>query len=276
MEENMKTKLYKKELIIAMSCTKNWYHYLMVDIYSLLECTKNVKKIYLLIETNDINDVPYLREINQKYNVEFKLINLNEYLINNLSKNSPNRDTIYSNFSFGRLLLPDIVVEDKVIYIDTDAIVRKDISNVWKYDISNCYVAGVKDYGIIADNILARYGIKGKYINSGFVLFNLKKIRDDNIKDKWFKLINEIKLTYPDQDALNIVCQHNAMYLPSMYNSCEYAGDRITMEPINKSLIKVYHYAGPKQYWVVDRLYSEEWYDAEENFYNKFGWHKNR
>lgn len=271
----MNPEINKPELIIAMSCNENWYHYLMVDIYSLLECTKNVKKIYLLIETNNINDVPYLKEIIQKYNnVEFKIINLNEYLTKNLSENSPNRDTIYSNFSFGRLLLPDIVEEDKAIYIDTDAIVRKDISNIWKYDISNYYAAGVRDYGIIADNIINRYGIKGKYINSGFVIFNLKKIREDNIKEKWFKLINGIKLVYPDQDALNIVCQHYEKYIPSMYNSCEYAGDRITMEPVNKSLIKVYHYAGPKEYWVADRLYGEEWYDAEEHFYNKFGWNK--
>ena len=266
----MKTQSKNAELIIAMSCTKDWYHYLMVDIYSLLESTKNVKKIYLLIETTNINNVPYLKVISQKYNIEFKLINLNEFLISNLSANSPNRDTIYSNFSFGRLLLPDIVEEDKVIYIDTDAIVRNDISNVWNYDISNCYVAGVKDYGIIADNIITKYGIKGKYINSGFVVFNLKKIREDKLKEKWFMLINKVKLVYPDQDALNIVCQHSEMYLPSIYNSCEYAGDRITMEPVNKSLIKVYHYAGPKEYWVVDRLYGEEWYDAEEKFYNEF------
>lgn len=267
----MKTELNKTELIIAMSCTKEWYHYLMVDIYSLLECTKNVKKIYLLIETSDINDVQYLKKINQKYNVEIKLINLNDYLIRNLSVHSPNRNTIYSDFSFGRLLLPDIVEEDKVLYIDTDAIVRNDISNVWNYDISKCYAAGVKDYGIIEDDIINIYNITGKYINSGFVVFNLKKIREDNIKEKWFKLINEKKLIYPDQDALNIVCQHSEIYLPSMYNSCEYAGDRITMEPINKSLIKVYHYAGPKEHWVVDRLYGEEWYDAEEGFFNEFG-----
>ena len=67
-----------------------------------------------------------------------------------------------------------------------------------KYDISDCYAAGVKDYGIYDDTIIERYGIKGKYINSGFVLFNLKKIREDNIKDKWFDLINEKKLVFPD------------------------------------------------------------------------------
>ena len=270
----MKSELNKDGLIIAMSCTKEWYHYLMVDIYSLLECTKNIKKIYILAETNDMSNVPYLREVYQKYNVDIQLVDLNDYLIKNISEDSPNVNTKFTKFSFGRLLLPDIIDEDKVIYIDTDAIVRKDISNIWKYDISNYYVAGVRDYGILEDNIINLYGINGKYINSGFVVFNLKKIREDKIKEKWFSLINKKKLVYPDQDALNIVCQHSELYIPSMYNSCEYGGGRITMETVNKSLIKVYHYAGPKEWWVTERLYGEEWYDAEEKFYNDFGWYK--
>lgn len=270
----MEKKLNEKNMVVAMSCTSDWYHYLMVDVYSLLDCTKNVKKIYLLVETSNIDDVPYLADIINKYDVDVVLVNLSNYLLSNLSETSPNRDTIYSNFSFGRLLLPEIVEEDKVLYIDTDAIVRKDISNVWKYDISDYYAAGIKDYGIIADNIIERYGIEGKYINSGFVVFNLKKIREDDIMARWFDIINQMELVYPDQDALNIVCQHREIYLPSMYNSCEYAGDRITMEPLNRDLIKVYHYAGPKEHWVADRLYGEEWYDAEEKFYNEFGWYK--
>lgn len=266
----MKSEINNKNMIIAMSATKEWYHYLMVDIYSLLECTKTVKKIYLLVETTNIEEIPYLNDIIKKYDVEFKLVNLHKYLEKNLNAGCPNLNTIYTNYSFGRLLLSDIVKEDKVLYIDTDAIVRKDISNVWNYDIRDYYVAGVRDYGVLDDNVISIYGITGKYINSGFVIFNLDKIRKDNIKTKWFDLINKYKLIFPDQDALNIVCQHNELYLPSIYNSAEYGGVRITMAPQNKFLTKVYHYAGPKIDWVVDRLYGEEWYDAEEKFYNEF------
>lgn len=262
--------MIEKKLIIVMSCTKSWYHYLMVDIYSLLECTKSVKKIYLLVETNNPEDIPDFLMIKQKYkDVEFVLLDLNQYIETNLI-NSPNSNTIYTNFSFGRLLIPDIVEEEKAIYIDTDAIVKRDITNVWNYDITNYYLAGVKDYGIYEDNILDKYNIKGKYINSGFIVFNLKKIREENIKEQWFNIINTVPLTFPDQDALNIVCQYNELYLPSVYNSCEYCGTRITMQPTNDSLIKVYHYAGPKEYWVVDRLYGEEWYEVEEKFINEF------
>ena len=260
----------KDDLVIAMACTHEWYHYLMVDVYSLLSCTKKVKKIYLLLETDNIDDVPNLGKIINKFKVDIEVINLNNHLDNYLNINSPNRGTVYSDFSFGRLLLAELTNEDKILYIDTDAIVRKDISNLCKYDICDYYLAGVKDYGIMVDNILEQYDIDGKYVNSGFVLFNLKKIREENIVKKWFELINNEKLTYPDQDAMNIVCQYNEKYISSMYNSCEYFGDRVTMEIINRSLIKVYHYAGPKIHWVVDRFYGEEWCDAEEQYLNEF------
>lgn len=260
----------KDGMVIAMSCTQNWYHYLVVNLYSLLECTKNIRKIYLLLETDNVEDVPYLDRLIDKYNVEFVLINLNNHLNVYLDPNGPNLNTIFSNFCFSRLMLPDFVTEDKVLYIDTDAIVRKDISNIWNYDITDYYLAGVKDYGIYDDNTLERMGIDGCYVNSGFVVFNLKMIREEDIERKWFDIINVQEMTYPDQDALNKVCQYKELYIPSMYNSCEYETERLTKDVLNRDLIKVFHYPGAKDYWLADRFCCEEWYDAEEKFKRDF------
>lgn len=258
----------KNEIIIAMSCTSDWYHYLIVNLYSLLECTKNIKKIYLLLDTDNSGKIPYLNKLERKYNVEFEIIKINNYIDKYLNNNSPNRDSFYTNFCFGKLLLPLLVKENKVIYIDTDAIVRRDISNVWNYDISDYYIAGVHDLGIGERGNLKELNITGKYINSGFIVLNLQKIREENIFSKWFDIINEKKLIFPDQDALNYVCQYKELYISSMYNMAE----DTTLPVINSNLIKVFHYAGIKENWVIDRYYGEEWYDAEESFYNEFGW----
>lgn len=257
----------ERNMIIALCCTETWYNHLSIEIYSLLECTKTVKKVYLLVETNNKEDIPYIEDLEEKYNVEFVVINISKYIDNNLSEDSPNRDTVYSNYCFGKLLLSEVVKEDKVLYIDTDAIVRKDISNVWNYDVSNYYLAGVKDYGILADDTLERLDMVGEhYVNSGFVIFNLKKIRREKLVKKWFKIINEKELVYPDQDALNLVCTSKELYIPSMYNVCY----NVTLEVTNMDLAKVFHYAGYKEDWVVDRFYAEEWYDSEEKFYKEF------
>ena len=254
-------------MIIAMGCNTAWYKYLVVDLYSLLECTKNIKKIYLLLETDKVEDVPMLDKIIDKYPVEFVLINFNEFFDNLVDKGNINRDTIYSNFCFARLALPYLVEEEKVLYIDTDAIVLKDISRIWHLDLTDYYVAGCRDYGVLRDETYARLGINGSYVNSGFILMNLKKIREEKVMDKWFEVINSRELKYPDQDALNLICQYRELYIPSMYNYSR----NVTKEVMCKEYIKVFHYAGPKNYWVADKFYSELWYDAEERFFNEFG-----
>ena len=135
---------------------------------------------------------------------------------------------------------------------------------MWNIDINNYYIIGVKDYGVMCDGYLDSLNLSGKYINSGVVVFNLKKIREDKIIDKWFNIINNSKLLYPDQDALNIVCTDKEYYIHSMYNFINNA----TLDVINKDLVKIFHFAGPKEHWLADRFYAEEWYDSEEKFYN--------
>lgn len=252
-----------------MACTKEWYHYLMVDIYSLLECTKSVKKIYLILETDKIAEIENLDAIMKKYkDVEFVIIDFYHSFFSKLKNDCPNLDSIYSNLCFAKIMLSDIVCEDKVLYIDTDAIVKRDISNLWNYRIDNYYVAGIKDFGILqrgTDDILE---ISNDYINSGVVLFNLNKMRCDGIQEKILEIINSRELRYPDQDALNIVCHNNILMLPSVYNH----SDDFSLQAANQNLIKIYHFSGPKDAWVVNRFYAEEWYEVEENFCNEFGW----
>lgn len=65
---------------IAMACNENWYQYLVVNLYSLLKCTKNIKKIYLILETDNIKDVPKLEDVINKYPVDIELINFNNIL----------------------------------------------------------------------------------------------------------------------------------------------------------------------------------------------------
>lgn len=250
----------EKNMVVAMCCTETWYSHLIVGLYSLLENTKSIKKIYLLLETDNVYDVPYLDYLIKKYNVEFKLIKVNKLIEKKLKRNCPNKNSYFTDFTFGKLLLSDIVEESKVLYLDTDAIAVKDISDIWNYDISDYYIAGVKDWGVEERGNIEELGINGKYINAGVVLFNLDKMRRDHVEEKCFDLINKIELIFLDQDALNYVCTDNELYLPVMYNVC----DDVTMDIENKDLAKIYHFAGIKEDWVVNLRYSEEWYNVEE------------
>lgn len=253
-------------MIIAMASTHEWYHYLVVDLFSLLKNNKSVKEIYLFVETEDISEIKNLDKLREKFKVKIKLINFLKIRDKYLKKECPNTNTVYTDLCFCKLMLADFISHDRVIYLDTDAIVRKDISSLWNLNLEDNYAAGCKDYGVIVDKVYYEpLGIKGKYINSGVVLFNLKKIREELIINQWFEIVNTRSLDYPDQDALNLICNEAEIYIPSLYN---YICD-VTKEVMNLSLVKVFHYAGPKLYWLADRFCCEEWYDAEEQYYNE-------
>lgn len=251
-------------MTFAFSCTKSWYKYLVVDLYSLLKTNPKVKKIYLFLETEKKEEIENLLFLEKKYNVEFVLVNFNNFKNNYVKDANPNLDTPYTDFAFAKLLLADYVKEDKIIYLDTDTIVKKDISRLWEIDIDDYYAAGCKDLGVINQkSYFPKLDIKGKYINSGVMLLNLKKIREDNLIPKFFEILNSRELLYPDQDALNLVCTEKLLYIPSIYNYKII----VTREIISTNLVKIWHFAGPKEQWIVDIYGCEEWYEVEEEFF---------
>ena len=258
-------------MVIALVANKNWYKYMVIDLYSLLSVTKNVKKVYLFTETDKSSYIPYLDDVIKKFkNTKIIVKNANKIINKYLDDNSLNKDSFYTDFCMVKLMFSTELKEDKVLYIDIDAIVKKDISNIWKYNIDDYYVAGCRDYGILDRGSERVQPIADKYINSGVVVFNLKKMREDNIQEKIFKIINSEGLYFPDQDALNLVCHDKTYMLSSMYNVCE----GVTVPMYNRELGKIFHFAGGKDFWVASRYGSEEWYEVEERFYNEFGWDK--
>ena len=92
--------------------------------------------------------------------------------------------------SYYRLKATEILPKeyDKCIYLDIDTIVNDDLSELFSIDIEDNYVAGVKapGYHFPEDGnrkYCERIGIPSinQYINSGVMLLNLKKIREDNL-----------------------------------------------------------------------------------------------
>jgi len=55
------------------------------------------------------------------------------------------------------------------------------------------------------------------YFNAGFLVMNLKRMRDENIVEE-FNHHAKIKYDQNDQDVLNVVCNGRVQILPSLYN----------------------------------------------------------
>ena len=61
-------------------------------------------------------------------------------------------------------------------------------------------------------------------VGAGFLILNLKKIREDEIEDKFIKFLttNTDRLIQPEQDILNIICSQKIKYLKMNTVVCSY------------------------------------------------------
>ena len=122
-----------------------------------------------------------------------------------------------------RLLMANIIPSniEKIIYIDSDVLVRHDLTELWNYDISDYTIAAVENQsdGSCFYKRL-NYPKEIGYFNSGVLLVNLKKWREQSLSDCFIDYIkcNPEKLINPDQDVLNYVLKDTKMNLPLKYN----------------------------------------------------------
>ena len=233
-------------MIIAICCTRNWYKYMPFQLFALFKYN-HVDKIYMFIEDDNI---PYIQH------KEIKFINVNK-LPDYITKESPNYSTKYTKLSYLRCYFSKVLKEDKVFYIDADAIVVDDISELWEMNIKDYALAGIHEPGEWSKH-LSIEGMDDKYINSGVLLMNLKKIRQEQLDDEMIQLLNKNKYAFPDQDVINIVCKDKIKYLSNIYNSTETTGFRDDA--------KIIHYIRERKGWLKESPRSEVWY----NYHNEY------
>ena len=131
-------------------------------------------------------------------------------------------DARYTVAASYRLLLPDLLPQyDKVLYVDCDVVVRNDLAALYhRTDLTGYYLGAVFEAPLESQlDYLKKLGIQpGRYINSGFLLMNLQKLRVDGMVDKLLAAARRPDLQFPDQDVLNQLCGGHILGLPPYYN----------------------------------------------------------
>ena len=100
---------------------------------------------------------------------------------------------------------------DKILYLDGDIIVRGDLRKLYQTDVADNYVACVvHSLGIVSHEMK---------MNSGIMLLNAVKIRNDGMRDILFQTREELgDRRSMDQETFNIVFADKKLYLPPKYN----------------------------------------------------------
>lgn len=130
-----------------------------------------------------------------------------------------------------RLFIPYFIPKEieKVLYLDVDMIVQKDITTLFEIDLTDYVVGAVLDPRIITfDNSwggILNYkelGLPGtaRYFNTGLLVMNTKKWREQNVTEKIIECIDNNKkfANYPDQYGLNVVLANQWLELDVLWN----------------------------------------------------------
>ena len=128
------------------------------------------------------------------------------------------RETHVSKASLLKYYIAEMLPElDKVLYLDTDILVLHDLTKLYQTDIDDVYLAAVKDPSWFFENthvLELNLEYRGFYFNSGVMLMNLKKFREDGLLKELEDYTNNNFRTYMDQDALNVVVGDKVKLLP--------------------------------------------------------------
>lgn len=105
--------------------------------------------------------------------------------------------SVYTPYSLMRLFL-DLVKEipDRVLYLDTDTIILRDLKPFFDEDLEG------KDIGCVLDNLRIIFWRPG-YVNSGVLLMDMDAIRHDGFMGFCREKVANKKMKRPDQDAIN-------------------------------------------------------------------------
>lgn len=118
---------------------------------------------------------------------------------------------------------------EKAIYLDADTLVECDIRKLWEIDMRGLGIAAVTDRAKTVNTSWA--GIKNYeelgipanslYFNTGVLVMDLTKWREENIPEQVFQHIEENiqYATFPDQYGLNVQFANEWLVLPSYWNS---------------------------------------------------------
>ena len=120
-----------------------------------------------------------------------------------------------------RIKLPDLCKDlDKVLYLDCDTLIRGNLDELFSLDLTDKYLAGVKDVWGVSKYVKRLDMKSGVYVNSGMLLFNCDYCRKEHFFDKVvdFAKNNAKIIEFCDQDSINKVVDEHKLVISPKYN----------------------------------------------------------
>lgn len=266
----------KKEIPIFFTIDDKYAPYVSVAIASIIDNASkeyNYKIIIIYQELTNENIEKISKLQNDNFKIEFVYMKDTLDAITDRVENRLRCDYFTLTIYF-RLFIPEMFKEyDKGIYIDSDIVVPGDISELYKFELGDNLIGACPDHSVVDIPEIINYmenaiGVnRHEYINSGVLLMNLKKMREEKFDQRFLELLNKYHFDSiaPDQDYLNAMCNGNILYLDECWDAMPIEGRKELDNP------KLIHYNLFSKPWCYDNISYEDYfwkYAKKSDYYN--------
>lgn len=285
---------------IAFATDYNFYKNTIVAILSLLEsASSNTFYNIYCFHSNDLNNDAraemhtYIKKYSNHAQIEF--LNIDELISSGYECRG------VSKMSYARLFIHRFIKDiDKIIYSDVDVIFNSDLSEVYNFNYGNHLMAACIDIGQNSNKLFSHHlqhfpywkkymgTLKGRYFSAGFLIINLRKIRESEIDKKWEELITE-PFNYQDMDIINATINNYIFQIHSKYciipralrlgiyedGVKEKFIPKTHLEQI-KSNVAIYHFAGIKPWDDKSVIGADIWWSFVKKYPELYSYFKFR
>lgn len=241
---------------IVFATDQNYIEHLSVALVSFLKNNSRLDfRIYIINGGIEKEKWQKLETITRNYCVKLIDICIDDSLFEKLVTNYH-----FTKAMYYRLLIPDFIDENKVLYMDADIVVNGEITGLYNVNMENYYIAAVENPGFNRHQEL-KINQEAKYFNSGIMLINNKKWKETKLSKNVITYVakNSKLIRFPDQDGLNAIVNGNWKIIPLKYNqqavifekdfeekyNC-FSNEELEEAKINPVII---HYTGSSKPW---------------------------
>lgn len=133
--------------------------------------------------------------------------------------------------TYYRFLIQELLpFYDKVLYLDSDLIVRGDVSELFKVELGDNLIGAVRDIDFTGNlnmndgermeyaRDILEMGNPYDYFQAGVLLLNTAELRKLKSVSEWMSIVSGSEYIYDDQDVLNKYCDGRVTFLDDVWN----------------------------------------------------------
>lgn len=176
---------------IVLCFNKAYAVYSIVAIYSLLKNSKSKIKLYLIISDEITDELEHIKAIAESFEALLEVI-----LIDKESPfNSVNwtKAKYWNDANYLRLMIPSLINEDRVLYLDSDLIVTGDLSELFFTPFDGAIVIGVLELASVSATYKIPVVADEPYMNTGVMVMDLDALRRDDFFTKCVSIHDQYK-----------------------------------------------------------------------------------